>query len=45
MSSKFKLRISIDNEPLIKAKGNKITDFDPILDGLKEKFNENKKKK
>lgn len=37
--SKFKLKISMDEKPLIKAKGNKIEDFDTIFNELKYKFN------
>lgn len=39
VNQKFKLKIcTYDNEPIIKAKAEKIEDFQPVLDQLKKKF-------
>ena len=39
----FKLKITLDEEPVVRAKAQNIKDFEPILKGLKEKFNGSKK--
>ena len=37
--SKFKLKISTyDNEPIIKAKAERLDEFEPIFKNLKKKF-------
>jgi len=41
--SKFELKIKQYGKALIKKKGTNISDFDDIMDGLKEKFNEKKR--
>jgi hypothetical protein len=39
----FDLKIKHDGQLIQKAKVQELDDFDPILDGLKEKFGSNKK--
>lgn len=39
----FKIKIFQDEQPLSKAKVQNIEDFEPILKGLKEKINGQKK--
>ena len=41
--SNFKMKITLDDEPIVKAKANNIKDFDPIMKELKAKFNGQKK--
>jgi hypothetical protein len=36
--SKFKLRIDFEEMPIIKAKGERIEDFDKVIDEIKRKF-------
>lgn len=36
--AKFRLRISRDREPVIRAKADKLEDFEPIFKTLKKKF-------
>lgn len=43
--SKFNLRILFENEPLIKAKAERISDFEPLFEQLKKKFGDERKKK
>lgn len=38
MVKKFGLKLTFENEPLIKAKAEKLEDFDPIIKTLKKKF-------
>lgn len=39
----FKMKIFQDGEPIVKAKGERVEDFEPIFKGLKEKMNGQKK--
>lgn len=34
----FKMKITYDNEPVIKATGEKLEDFDDLITTLKKKF-------
>ncbi len=34
----FKMRVDFENQTVAKAKGNKISDFDNVIKGLKKKF-------
>lgn len=36
--SRLKLKMSLDDEVIIRAKGDKVSDFDNILTGLKKKL-------
>lgn len=38
----FRIKIDFDGQPIAKAKGNKIEDFDDLMDGLKLKFKRGK---
>jgi hypothetical protein len=39
----FKLKVFLDDEPIVKAKANNPSDFDPIMRDLKAKFNGSKR--
>jgi hypothetical protein len=39
----FKIKIYQDDKQIAKAKGQRLEDFDNIMDGLKEKMNGSKK--
>lgn len=41
----FQIKIQYEKKTIARAKGNTISDFDNILDELKVKFNEKKKKR
>jgi len=41
----FKMRIKFEDKTIVDAKGNNIKDFDPLIKGLKEKFDGNKTKR
>ena len=41
--AKFKMKISIDNEPIMKARADRLEEFDPIFTEIKAKFNGRKK--
>ena len=43
--SNFKLRIEFEGKKLVEQKGQSITDFDDIMDGLREKFDGQKRRK
>jgi len=41
----FKMKIKYEDRVIVDAKGNDIKDFDPIIKGLKEKFDGQNKKR
>ena len=43
--SNFKLKIEFEGKKLVEKKGENISDFDNIMDGLREKFDGHKRKK
>lgn len=47
MRPRFKLKISRyeDREPVAKATGENIRDFDPIIKGLKDKFDSRRRRR
>ena len=36
--SRFRLKISMDNEPIVRACAEKFEDLEPVFDDLKRKF-------
>jgi hypothetical protein len=43
--NELKLKIKYEGKVLVEKVGNSISDFDPIIDGLREKFDGKKRNK